>query len=90
MIGVSPAYFLSRFSPNFTPAEVEQSLEGIRKTGFLTLQLETFLSEQVEIWDKAACSRIKTAVQRANLEISQFVAHHLMHYFSSIRDPSFR
>lgn len=84
MIGVSPAYFLSLFSPNFTPDEVAQSLERIRRTGFRTLQLETFLPEQVELWDKAVCSRIKAAVQRADLEVSQFVAHHLMHYFSTV------
>lgn len=84
MIGVSPAYFLSLFSPNFTPDEVAQSLEGIRKYGFRTLQLETFLPEQVELWDKAACSRIKAAVRRSDLEVSQFVAHHLMHYFSTV------
>ena len=84
MIGVSPAYFLSLFSPQFTPDEIADSLEGIRKTGFRTVQLETFLPEQVELWDKAACARIKTNVQEADLEVSQFVAHHLMHSFRTV------
>ena len=84
MIGVSPAYFLSLFSPRFSPDEIVHSLEAIRRTGFRSLQLETFLPEQVELWDKAACARIKAAVQRADLEVSQFVAHHLMHSFRTV------
>ncbi|MFW6208394.1 MAG: sugar phosphate isomerase/epimerase family protein [Spirochaetota bacterium] len=84
MIGVSPAYFLSLFSPNFTPVDIEQSLERIRKTGFQSLQLETFTPAQVSHWDADTCRRLSAALAAAGLTVSQFVAHHLLPYFASV------
>ncbi len=83
MIGVSPAYFLSLFSPNFTPTDIEQSLQRIYETGFQALQLETFTPAQLAHWDEPTCRRLSAALADTGLTVSQFVAHHLMLYFAS-------
>ncbi len=86
MIGVSPAYFLSLFSSHFTPEEIEHSLRPIKESGFHTLQLETFLPEQVELWTDKTCVRVRNSINNAELRVSQFVAHHLLKYFTSYNE----
>lgn len=84
MIGASPAYFLSLFSPRFTPGHIESSLSELTRIGFQSLQLETFVPEQVDLFDKTTCARLKASIETAGLSTSQFVAHHLQDYFSSL------
>ncbi|MFO7731402.1 MAG: sugar phosphate isomerase/epimerase [Spirochaetia bacterium] len=84
MIGASPAYFLSLFSPRFTPGHIESSLSELSRMGFQSLQLETFVPEQVDLFDKTTCARLKASIETAGLSTSQFVAHHLQDYFSSL------
>jgi len=83
MIGVSPAYFLSLFSSRFTPGNIESSLSELTRIGFQSLQLETFVPEQVDLFDKASCLQLKRSIETVGLSTSQFVAHHLQEYFSS-------
>ncbi|HKK66467.1 MAG TPA: hypothetical protein VJ967_11500, partial [Clostridia bacterium] len=83
MIGVSPAYFLSLFSSRFTPGNIESSLSELTRIGFQSLQLETFVPEQVDLFDKASCLQLKRSIETVGLSTSQFVAHHLQDYFSS-------
>lgn len=90
MIGVSPAYFLSLFSSRFTPGNISSSLGELTRIGFRSLQLETFVPEQVELFDKGTCAQLKASIETAGLSTSQFVAHHLQDYFSSfegLNDP---
>src|SRR6056297_396977 len=84
MIGVSPAYFLSLFSSRFTPGNIKSSLSELTRIGFQSLQLETFVPEQVDLFDKATCEEIKVLIETAGIYTSQFVAHHLQDYFSSL------
>ncbi len=86
MIGVSPAYFLSLFSSQFTPVDIERSLAGIKEKGFQTLQLETFLPEHVQLWTDETSTRVIKSIHKKDLSVSQFVAHHLLKYFNSYNE----
>ena len=45
VIGVSPAYFISRYSDRFTPAEVADGLAAVVELGCKSFQLEVYHRE---------------------------------------------
>ncbi len=59
-------------------------MQRIRRSGFQTLQLETFTPAQLADWDAEACRSLSAAIEAAGLRVSQFVAHHLMTYFATV------
>lgn len=91
VIGVSPAYFVSRFTNRFTPQNVADSLQDIAEMGFSGVQLEVFHRETLDAWLSGA-GKVKDALDRSGLQATQFVAHFLLHGFASaeaIRDESY-
>ena len=42
MFGVSPAYFFSRFTTDFTVDQIAQALPDLRREGFSGFQLEIY------------------------------------------------
>jgi hypothetical protein len=63
VIGVSPAYFISRYSNRFTPAEVAEGLMAISELGYQGFQLEVFHRDNLGLWvEEGAGSVPKTLV----------------------------
>lgn len=83
MIGVSPAYFISRYSEYFTPKQIAESLEELREAGFEAVELEVFHAESLRDWERGGARSVGEANGRAGLVVSQFVAHFLLHAFES-------
>lgn len=82
MVGVSPAYFISLFSEDFTLSEVIGELPRLAGLGFTQVELETFSAKQLQQWDDNHTKALADRIQELGLGVSQFVGHHLLHYFS--------
>ncbi len=83
MIGVSPAYFLSRYGESFTPAQVAEGLQELAGLGFDNFQLEIFHAESLGEWASSGAGRVAAEAKKHGLAVSQFVAHFMLHYFST-------
>jgi sugar phosphate isomerase/epimerase len=81
--GISPAYFISRFSGNFGPEEIGSSLPDIASLGYDTVQLELFRSEDFERWTKRRIGELRQQLIAQGLRVSQGVAHFLGDGFTS-------
>ena len=83
MIGVSPAFFLSRCTTHFSFSDLTDSLLWLSKNGFQAMQIEIFHPEQQKDWTDENCRRIKAAAEDSGMKLSQFVAHFLLNSFIS-------
>ena len=81
MIGVSPAYFISRYSNRFTPGEVAEGLVAISELGYQGFQLEIFHRDSLELWLKDGVRLVQQRSKELGLEVTQFVAHFMMRAF---------
>lgn len=50
MIGISPAFFISRFTDRFSVTRAAEGLAEISKLGFTAFQPEVFHSEHLNDW----------------------------------------
>jgi sugar phosphate isomerase/epimerase len=82
MIGVSPAYFISKFSNRFSPDEVAAGLEDVALLGFSGFQLEVFHRESLATWTRTGAAEIRKAASGACLKAHQMVAHFLLEDFA--------
>ncbi len=82
MIGVSPAYFISKFSNRFSPDEVAAGLEDVASSGFSGFQLEVFHRESLDAWARTGAAEIRKASSGLGLKAHQFVAHFLLEDFA--------
>jgi len=83
MFGVSPAYFISRFSDRFSAADIAGSLTDLARAGFDAFQPEIFHLETVDSWLAGGAAHIDQAARECGLSPSQFVGHFLLHAFES-------
>jgi sugar phosphate isomerase/epimerase len=83
VIGVSPAYFISRFSNHFTPKEMAAGLKELAQTGFHGFQLEVFHRETLQTWVHSGAALVRRAAADLGLKATQFVAHFMMEAFSN-------
>jgi sugar phosphate isomerase/epimerase len=83
MFGVSPAYFLSRFTDRFTCRDIADSLPDLATSGFQAFQPEVFHLSNLEQWRGEGSFLIKKAADACGLVASQFVGHFLLHAFST-------
>jgi sugar phosphate isomerase/epimerase len=83
VIGVSPAYFLSRFGDHFTPQDVAEGLAELAQLGFSGFQLEIFHKESLNDWEGAGAEQVRRCSADLGLEATQFVAHFMMEAFSN-------
>jgi len=83
MFGVSPAYFLSRFTDQFTPAAMAGSLLDLVAAGFDAFQAEIFHAEAVDEWRVSGATLVDRAARECGIACSQFVGHFLLHAFES-------
>jgi sugar phosphate isomerase/epimerase len=83
LIGVSPAFYLSRCSNKFSFSDLINSLYWLSVKDFQAMQVEVFHPEQLKEWDDSNCKKLKKAADETNMKISQFVAHFLLNTFVS-------
>ena len=83
MFGVSPAYFISRFSDRFSCKDIARSLTDLMKSGFEAFQPEIFHAAHLDDWRSEGAFLIKKAADATGLVASQFVGHFLLHAFES-------
>lgn len=81
--GVSPAYFISRYTDRFTPSQVAGALGEIREIGYDAVQLEVFHQDTLEEWERDGAELVASALATSGLSVSQFVAHFMVHSFES-------
>jgi sugar phosphate isomerase/epimerase len=81
-IGVSPAYYISRFTDRFTPENVADSLDELARQGFQTFQLEVFHRETLEEWLSRGAEIVRRQSTNHGLQASQFVAHFMLEDFA--------
>ena len=83
IIGVSPAYHLSRYGERFTPENVAASLADISAMGFSSFQLEVFHPDTLSDWVSYGSSSVARSAEKSNIFPSQFAGHFLLHGFDS-------
>jgi len=81
--GVSPAYFISRYTDRFTPADVSEGLIEIAELGFQQFQLEVFHAETLADWINSGSLQVRQRSGDLGLRPSQFVAHFMLNAFSN-------
>ena len=82
LIGVSPAYFISRYGDRFTPYDVAEGLTGVAQLGFTGFQLEVFHGEYLQDWTGEGAKRVRRRSDELGLVATQFVAHFMMEAFA--------
>jgi len=83
VIGVSPAYFISRYSNRFTPAEVAEGLMAISELGYQGFQLEVFHRDNLGLWVEEGARLVRERSKDLGLIVTQFVAHFMMKAFEN-------
>ena len=83
MIGLSPAYFISRFTDEFTPSDVADSLMDICQMGYTGFQLEVFHRRNLNLWLDGGSQQVRQRAKDLNLRPTQFVAHFMMAAFAN-------
>jgi len=77
MFGVSPAYFFSRFTTDFTVDDYMRGLEPLKSEGFSGFQLEIFHGTRVGEW-LGESPRLAARADVLGMTVTQFVAHFLL------------
>ncbi len=83
MIGVSPAYFISRFGDRFTPSDVVRGLPEIAELGYRGFQPEVFHRDMLDLWLDGGARLVRDRSRDLGLVPTQFVAHFLMKAFEN-------
>jgi len=83
VVGVSPAYFVSRFGDRFGPRDISASLTELALLGAEGYQLELFWEDEAPRWTDAAVAAIRNAEESTGVRATQFVAHYLNAAFAS-------
>jgi len=83
LIGVSPAYFISRFGDRFSAKQVAQGLEGVAAMGFGSFQPEVFHREALSKWQQSGAALVAERSEALGLRATQFVAHFMLRAFSA-------
>lgn len=83
MIGLSPAYFISRFTDEFTPSDVAKSLTEISEMGYSGFQLEVYHRKHLKLWLEGGSARVRQRADDLGLKPTQFVAHFMMAAFAN-------
>ena len=86
MIGLSPAYFISRFSDEFTPSDVAEGLAEIRQMGYDGFQLEVYHRRNLKQWLAGGGQLVRQTAEDLGLKPTQFVAHFMMAAFATPAD----
>lgn len=77
MIGVSPAYFFSKFGKDFHLDDYLYALPRIKKQGFERYQGEIYQPSRLQEWE-TGIDKLIDLQEALGLQMSQFVAHFLV------------
>ena len=83
MTGVSPAYFISRYTDRFTPAEMCEGLAEIAELRFQHFQPEVFHAENLTDWVNGGSQQVQQCSESLGLKPSQFLAHFMLNAFGN-------
>jgi len=83
LIGISPAYFISRFTDGFTPSDVADSLTDICEMGYTGFQLEVYHRKNLKLWLEGGSQQVRQRAKDLNLKPTQFVAHFMLAAFAN-------
>ena len=75
-IGVSPAYFVSKYGTGFGCIEVMLELPVLKSLGFETVQFEIFDKAKIDSWKGGIEFALKAAAE-SGITVSAFVAHYI-------------
>ena len=78
MIGVSPAFFFSKYTTEFTVEDYISGLDELKKLGLASYQGEIYYKERISEWLEKA-HLIKAKADELGLKYTQFVAHFMMY-----------
>ena len=79
MIGVSPSFFFSKYSTNFSIDDYIDGLKDLKILGVDCFQGEIYKKENIEEWEEGA-NKLALSYKKLNLKMSLFVAHFLINY----------
>lgn len=83
MIGVSPAYFISRHTDRFRPADVAEGLADLAALGYRGFQLEVFHRDTLNEWRASGARLVRERAAALGLKAHQFVAHFMLAAFAT-------
>lgn len=83
MIGVSPAYFISRYTDRFTANDIVKALPDIKAMGYDGFEPEIFHSDMITRWKDGGARNVHLAAEDNGLTPTQFVAHFLVKAFDT-------
>lgn len=77
MLGVSPAFFFSSYSTEFTVHDYAKGLEVLKRMGFTGYQLEIFDKHRLGEWE-TGYQTVADKAEELGMQATQFVAHFLL------------
>ena len=78
MFGVSPAFFFSQYTTDFTVEEYIEGLDELKRLGLEAYQTEVFHPERLDEWLEKGAALYKRG-EELGLTNSQFVAHFMLY-----------
>jgi len=84
MIGVSPAYFLSKYGDDFTVNDVIQEVRVLKKQWFAAFQLEVKKRTYLKDWHRENLEKLAQECTKEHMQVSQVVAHFWIDNLSSV------
>lgn len=75
MIGVSPAYFLSKYGDDFTIADLIKEIPLLKEQGFEAFQVEVTKRKYLKDWDSDSLDKLTKVCIKEQIQVSQVVAH---------------
>jgi sugar phosphate isomerase/epimerase len=82
ILGVSPAYFFSRFTTDFSVRQIGSALPDLRRLGYEGFQLEVFKDEKLAEWLSDG-NGLRRRAGDLGMRATQMVAHFLLHGFEN-------
>jgi hypothetical protein len=83
LIGLSPAYFISRYTDEFTPSDVARGLAEICGMGYGGFQLEVYHFKNLKLWLQGGARLVRQEADALGLKPTQFVAHFMLAAFEN-------
>ncbi len=77
MFGVSPAYFFSRYTTDFTVNDYIEGLQLLKDIGLEGFQLEVYHQSRLDEW-KCGAPALRSKAESLGMKVTQFVAHFLL------------
>lgn len=87
ILGVSPAYFVSKYGTAFSCKQVRDELPMLKKLGFNSVQFEVFEKSMLSGWSSGGLNKAFRDAANIGLNVPVFVAHYIGRHFEVPSDP---